>query len=50
MRITEQEDRTRLAKLQSQVAAHDLDAFLISSKDSIFSLSFAGRSFDEPWA
>jgi Xaa-Pro aminopeptidase len=39
MRITEQEYRTRLASLQSQVAAHDLDAFLISSKDSIFYLT-----------
>lgn len=35
MRITEQEYRTRLANLQSQVAAHDLDAFLISSKDAL---------------
>jgi Xaa-Pro dipeptidase len=39
MPITEQEYRTRLANLQSQVAAHDLDAYLISSKDSIFYLT-----------
>ena len=39
MLITEQEYRTRLANLQSQVAVHDLDAFLISSKDSIFYLT-----------
>ena len=38
MRITGQEYRTRLANLQSQAAAHDLDAFLISSKDRVFYL------------
>jgi Xaa-Pro aminopeptidase len=38
VRITGQEYRTRLANLQSQAAAHDLDAFLISSKDRVFYL------------
>ncbi|MBK8935209.1 MAG: aminopeptidase P family N-terminal domain-containing protein [Chloroflexi bacterium] len=39
MRITNEEYRTRMDRLQSKVRDHALDGFLISGKDSIFYLT-----------